>query len=205
MADSLHRIVLTGGPCAGKTTALAKLTDRLNSLGYKVFRVPEAATILIQGGVRPANIHSIEFQSTVMHLQMGLEDAISRVAQGQPGRAVMLCDRGLMDSAAYVDQTTFPLILDQNKWSRVGIRDERYDAVVHLVTAAMGAGAFYTTANNSARTESPEKAIELDALTQCAWVGHPHVRVIDNSTEFSEKITRAMEAIARVLGIPEPV
>jgi dephospho-CoA kinase len=44
------RICLTGGPCAGKTTALATLNQVLTQLGFKVLQVPEAATMLMKGG-----------------------------------------------------------------------------------------------------------------------------------------------------------
>ena len=37
----VHRIVITGGPCAGKTTAMAKLSLRLQNMGFDVFVVPE--------------------------------------------------------------------------------------------------------------------------------------------------------------------
>jgi dephospho-CoA kinase len=44
------RICLTGGPCAGKTTALVSLNQVLTQLGFKVLQVPEAATMLMKGG-----------------------------------------------------------------------------------------------------------------------------------------------------------
>ena len=44
------RICLTGGPCAGKTTALATLNQVLTQLGFRVLQVPEAATMLMKGG-----------------------------------------------------------------------------------------------------------------------------------------------------------
>ena len=47
---NVTRILLTGGPCAGKTTALAAIKSDLTQLGYKVLEVPEAATILANGG-----------------------------------------------------------------------------------------------------------------------------------------------------------
>lgn len=47
----IKRIVLTGGPCAGKTTGIAILRDRLASLGYKVIVLEEPATALMQSGV----------------------------------------------------------------------------------------------------------------------------------------------------------
>ena len=46
----IFRICLTGGPCAGKTTALASLSNELQTRGYFVLQVPEAATMLMKGG-----------------------------------------------------------------------------------------------------------------------------------------------------------
>ena len=47
----ITRICMTGGPCAGKTTALAELTLVLNQMGFRVLQVPDAATILRKGGI----------------------------------------------------------------------------------------------------------------------------------------------------------
>lgn len=58
--------------------------------------------------------------------------------------------------------------------TEIELRDQRYDYVVHLVTAANGAEEFYTTANNNARSEGVELAIKLDSLCSNAWIGHPY-------------------------------
>jgi nucleoside-triphosphatase THEP1 len=49
MAD-IKKIVLTGGPCAGKTTALVRVTEYFSNIGYKVFTVPEVPTMITQSG-----------------------------------------------------------------------------------------------------------------------------------------------------------
>jgi len=36
----IYKIVITGGPCAGKTTSLAKIRQELSERGYRVFSVP---------------------------------------------------------------------------------------------------------------------------------------------------------------------
>ena len=48
--SNVTRILLTGGPCAGKTTGLAEINSDLTQLGYKVLAVPEAATLFGNGG-----------------------------------------------------------------------------------------------------------------------------------------------------------
>ena len=42
---------MTGGPCGGKTTGQARLATFFENLGWKVFRVPETATVLMSGGI----------------------------------------------------------------------------------------------------------------------------------------------------------
>ena len=65
MSDSrvnITRILLTGGPCAGKTTALAAISQDLTQLGYKVLVVPEAATMIMKGGAMIVSSHFTEQQ-----------------------------------------------------------------------------------------------------------------------------------------------
>lgn len=44
--NNIKKIVLTGGPCAGKTTALVRIIEHFSGLGYKVFTIPEVPTCL---------------------------------------------------------------------------------------------------------------------------------------------------------------
>jgi CYTH domain-containing protein len=81
----------------------------------------------------------------------------------------------------------------------------RYTAVVHLMSAARGAPDFYTLANNAARSESTEQAALIDERLEQAWLGHPHLTIVDNQTEFADKVRRALSAFSRVLHIPEPL
>src|SRR5262249_39781143 len=124
-------------------------------------------------------------------------------AAGRP--ALILCDRGAMDVSAYLPAEAWTALLNERDWTVVGLRDKRYEAVIHLVTAADGAEAFYTTENNAVRTETPAQARLLDQRVGDAWVGHPHWRVIDNATDFAGKIQRVTAAVCRVVGAPEPL
>ena len=63
------KIVLTGGPCAGKSSALSKLTDALEERGYHVFFVFEGSSALYNGGIRPSEILPLnEFQNFIMDM-----------------------------------------------------------------------------------------------------------------------------------------
>eukprot|EP01122_Echinamoeba_exundans_P015104 TRINITY_DN7035_c0_g1_i1.p1 TRINITY_DN7035_c0_g1~~TRINITY_DN7035_c0_g1_i1.p1 ORF type:complete len:509 (+),score=110.40 TRINITY_DN7035_c0_g1_i1:37-1563(+) len=204
----VYRIVLTGGPCGGKSTALAHISDRLSSLGFRVFRVPEAATILITAiGVIPPLMNPIErstFEGVVVKTKIALEDSFYSLAKSSGRPSVIICDRGTMDTAAYMSEEDWAAMLDEHNWNVVDLRDKRYDAVVHMVTAAIGAEKYYTTENNAARHENIEEARALDFKILNAWIGHPRVRIIDNSTDFPSKLNRAVAIISQMIGAPRP-
>jgi CYTH domain-containing protein len=183
------------------------MTDRLQGLGFDVYRVPETATMLLGGGVRlrgASASQSVGIQTEILRVMMAMEDAFQAIARTTGKPSILLCDRGTMDVSAYLPPEAWAALLNEQDWTVVGLRDKRYDAVIHLVTAADGAEAFYTTENNAVRTESPEKARELDQRVRDAWVGHPHLRVIDNSTDFARKVQRVTAAVCMVVGAPEP-
>ena len=85
------RIALTGAPGGGKTTA-AEFFRR--EIGDRVVIVPEAATILFQGGFpRSQNGEVVRIaQQTIFQLQQKLEE-VQRATY--PDR-ILLCDRGLL-------------------------------------------------------------------------------------------------------------
>ncbi len=207
MVAPIHRVVLTGGPCAGKTTCLDHLSQRLEALGFRVFLVPEVASILLGGGASLADVsvdEFLHFEGRLVTLQMQLEDTFHELAAATARPAVVVCDRGTMDPAAYLTESHWRALLDEHGWTEVALRDRRYDAVVHLVTAADGAERFYTTENNPNRAETPAQARALDRKLQAAWVGHPHLRVVDNSDDFQHKVQRVVDAVCRVVEAPAP-
>jgi len=94
-----------------------------------------------------------------------------------------------MDGSAYTDENVWQAILDETGWSTIQLRDRRYEAVVHLVSAADGAEEHYNADNNVARYENIKEAVELDKRLINAWVGHPHFSIIQNGVNsFQEKI-----------------
>src|SRR5262249_38663495 len=156
-----------------------------------VYRIPETATLLLGGGVSVADVSPsqlVGIQEGILHVMMALEDTFHGIALSTGRPAIILCDRGTMDVSAYLPRDAWTALLDEQNWTVVGLRDKRYEAVIHLVSAADGAEAFYTTENNAVRSETPEQARVLDRRIRDAWVGHPHLRVIDNATDFAHKV-----------------
>lgn len=196
--QSIVRILMTGGPCAGKTTAIADVKQDLTQLGYKVLVVPEAATLLMKGGAFIVSSGFTEsqgllFQKTLIKLQVALEDSfidIGKLGSQDGSDVVILIDRGLMDGSAYVSKTQWQALMDDLGLSVFQIRENRYDAVVHLVTAAEGAEKFYVTLTGEARYESVDEAKEKDEALRKAYMGHPKWYLIKNSdvSDFKDKI-----------------
>ena len=201
----ISKIVITGGPSAGKTTAMSWVQNAFTQMGYTVLFVPETATELITGGVAPWTCGTnAEYQKCQMKLQIEKEKIFEQAARTMTADKILIvCDRGTLDNKAYMNDIEFAEVIQFIGSNEVELRDN-YDAVFHLVTAAKGAEEFYTTANNSARTETVEEAAALDDKLISAWTGHPHLRVIDNTTNFEEKMKRLIAEISSFLGEPEP-
>lgn len=204
----IKRIVLTGGPCAGKTTVLAKIEQDLTEKGYKVFVVAESATELIKSGIRPQDIGLYEFQKQLLIYQLQKEMLYERVANAfKHDKIVIIYDRGLLDNKAYVSDNEFTEILEYvSKYLNIELNEtdiiNRYDMVLHLVTAALGNQNNYTLKNNKARSESAEDAIKVDRRTLKCWNIHPNLKVMNPSDDFNRKIDNVLNTIHSFLGNP---
>ena len=194
----IKKIVLTGGPCAGKTTALMKIVEYFSGMGYKVFTIPEVPTLYSTGGwnyLTPNRQLYYQGERAILETQLALENQFMQLAEVCTKPVLLVCDRGAMDISAYIspeewEEITAMAGTDSNRLH------ERYDAVLHLVSAADGAEQYYTTATNATRYEKADEeglrlARELDKKVINAWAGHPHLRVI--------------KEISKVLGLPKPL
>lgn len=212
--NNIKRIVLTGGPCAGKTTALVRINEHFSALGYKVFTVPEVPTMITQSGwnyLTDNHDFYYEGEKVILETQLELEDKVMRMAQTCKEPCVIVCDRGAMDISAYISAEMWEELTHSCHTSTEELRTgTRYDAVLHLVSAADGAEQFYTTANNAQRYEKADEAglriaRELDKKVIQAWTGHPHLRVINNGEDFEQKMNRVLREIAAVLELPQSI
>ncbi len=206
MGQIVAKIVLTGGPCAGKTTALSRIEQELHDMGYRVFIIGESATELIKGGIRPFGEKSydmIDFQRLILEYQSYKETVYEKAIAFLPEEelCVLLYDRGLMDNKAYITDQEFSTICQEKGFQELPMLDS-YDMVLHLVTAADGCPEYYTLENNEARSESIPEAIALDRKTQRAWNGHNRFVIIDNATNFEDKMSRVLDAIYQLLQRP---
>lgn len=204
----IPKLVLTGGPCGGKTTGMSYLQEKLSDRGFHPIIVPEAPTLLMLGNVTPQAYPETVFQHGVLDLMGQLERIWAEAAATRPElRPIMLCDRGRPDCPPYIQEPGFyeRSLAKLGYGTPVEVRDGEYKAVFHMQSVAVDAPKFYTTANNKVRRETLEEAKQRDEKTLQAWLGHPHLRVIDNSTDFAGKLRRLDREICSVLGIPVPI
>ncbi len=207
MSKRICKIVLTGGPAAGKTTLISRILREFKQEdGWKVITVPETATELISGfGIRPfGNCVSMEdFQYFVTSDMLHKEKMALKAAQMVSEEKVLIVfDRAIMDNKAYITDEQFKETL-----SHFGLTEEevlkKYDAVLHLVTCAKGAEFAYNF-GNVARYESVDVARDKDDFTLKAWEPHPRRYIVDNSIDFDDKINRAIAQIYRIVGQSAP-
>ncbi|XP_060530046.1 TRPL translocation defect protein 14 [Cylas formicarius] len=200
----VYKLVLTGGPCGGKTTGQARLSTFFENLGWKVFRVPETANVLLSGGVKFVDLNDEEacrFQENLLKTMLQIEDTFFELGRTCRRNCLIICDRGAMDASAFIPKEQWDSIMQGNCWNDVELRDNRYNQIIHMVSAANGAEEYYSIEDHSCRSEDVELARDLDAKAASAWVGHPYFDVIDNSTNFEGKMRRMIGSVCHKIGL----
>lgn len=201
MGKVVKRIVLTGGPCAGKSSSLEHIELYLKKKGYVVYIVNETATELINSGIKPFGDNAVDmvsFQDIIFQYQIQKEVLVDEVCKkfNDDKEIVILYDRSLMDNKAYINQLDFDKLLLKYNLSEEVILN-RYDLVIHLESAANGK--WYTKENNKARYEDREIAIEMDDKIYDAWSKHDNLIRVINYENFKDKQDKILEICENTL------
>ncbi len=180
-----RRIVLTGGPGAGKTAVLGLIAQ---AFCEHVRILPEAAGIVFGGGFPRDDRATVlrAAQRAIYCVQRELEAS----TEGS-NAAIVLCDRGTVDGVAYWPGP-------EDLWSSVGTTLDaelsRYDAVIHLRTPSVG-----YNQDNPLRIESAAQALKVDERIAAAWAAHPRRFVVDAAPDFLEKARVALKVLREQL------
>jgi predicted ATPase len=178
----LRRIVLTGGPGAGKTAVLELMRK---TLCKHVKILPESAGIVFGGGFPRGDAAALRRagQRAIFYVQRELEEAAHA-----ENVAISLCDRGTVDGLAYWPGP-------DELWPEVGTslaaQLARYDAVIHLRTPS---SADYNH-QNPLRIETAREAAAIDARIAAAWSRHPRRFEVSPARDFLAKAARAIELV----------
>jgi predicted ATPase len=191
--NNLHhkkRIVLTGGPGGGKTTALDLIR---REFAGQIVSVPEAATMVFSGGIERTEqpIEIISQQIAIFNLQKSLED----IQRAMNPECLILCDRGSLDGLAYWPGSEEDFF--EKMSSSLEKEIERYDAVIFFETAAKSGKEIKS--NNPIRNESENRAIELDKKLREIWSRHPNFNFVGSSESFIKKVMFGISTIEGVI------
>lgn len=197
-------VVVTGGPCGGKSTFVIRAREWLEKFGYHALVVSDTATELLAAGASPAVLGLRAFQERLLQYSLTREQHYREIAEAVPAdKVIILCDRGVVDCAAYMGMELYRRMIMELGYSHADLMN-RYDLVVHLVTAANGAEEHYMLSGKTRHGKSPAEARVLDAEMATAWIGHPNHIMVDSDADVERKMIRALRALSRKLGLPEP-
>lgn len=187
------KMVLTGGPSAGKTTLATSLIKHYSSY---LEMVPEAASILYRGGFPRVSTGLARLcqQRAIFRVQKEIEAIVELESPNKN----LVCDRGTLDGLAYWPESD-ELFFEQNG---TNLEDElaRYDVVIHLEVAPLQR---YNSDHSDIRVESYEKALEIDAAIKAAWSQHPRRYIVTSNhvRDFLDRLRAAHQLVDDLLKV----
>jgi len=187
-------IVLTGGPGGGKSSFLRDVQND-TTLAESIVILPEAIQAALGSSI---GSRDPLFQRLVVQVQKGLEWAVAEILGD---REVILTHRGTLDPLAFCLSLGWT---EERFWQITGLRLEeeyqRYYAVIHLVSTAIGASQFYRYRPEEHRPETPQEAAVLDEHLARIWGGHPrYIRIPNDSLDWASKSQMARNALHQLL------
>ena len=116
-----------------------------------------------------------------------MEESFVDVAKlSDPGsQVILLIDRGLLDLSVFTQPRTWSALLHDLGLTRQML-ESRYDAVIHMVTAADGAEKHYNTwIRSEGFYQSADDARERDENLRQAYMAHRSWNLVSNTANSS--------------------
>lgn len=206
------KIVITGGPCSGKTEIINYLVENLENRGYFVFVCKDTIKELELNGIKKDTyITDRDFQNILLDRQIEKEHFYNTLEYFYPSdKLVILYEKGIMDIGNLIDNVyIFEKMLNERDLTFLKVY-ENYDCVIHLVTAANGSEKGYLWHSLDSinydktidRTISPKEAIKIDKQILDLWENHKDIVVVDNTNDFKDKKTNVLNEVYKRLGQP---
>ena len=199
-----HRIVLTGGPLAGKSTIMEHLQQ---TYGHKARFMTEVASMLLTSGY-PQPGRDIDFSEAwldyinrvILPTQLNMENGHLHAAQDNR-MPVVFFDRGLLDPAAYMSGGK-EVLRDQYGMD-IDAAYDRYSMVIHLQSLACIDPDLYTRlqGTNPARYDSAESARDRDEALVAAWKDHPNWVFVSAEGGMEAVLQRVINVLSPILDV----
>jgi predicted ATPase len=187
--EKRKKIVLTGGPCAGKTTIINEMAQFFRE---RLQVVPESATLLFKGGFPrwPEDKAKAALQTAVFRVQVELERSFSDKYPNVP----LLLDRGTLDGAVYWpgDNEGFFQALQTSLNKELS----RYDRVIFL-RCADHTDYIKNAEPSVIRNETWQQAKKIDEAMLKIWSQHSNISVISRQEVFADKSKMVLDLIEK--------
>lgn len=219
----ITRISLTGGTKSGKTTIISRIPEKIKQISdeYIIMIAHEAAMIMFLGGgsFRVSELsqeESIVFQTEVLRMQIAMENRMLTLAlnaigdKEKPRKIVLICDRGLIDGEAYIDEDGWKQVMKNCNVAPQEINELRYDLVIHTATVFDGAENFAENLENFDMENVKSLMMEVDESLRKIYSSHPQYYYVNNQMDnlpegvssFEYKMRRVDSIILKYLGFP---
>lgn len=196
--NSIKSIVLSGGPCSGKSKGIDFLKQYLVDLGYKVVVIPELATEIRQNGLIHTEgvITNVDFQRAIFQLQLFKENLYKDIMSKyeDPSRMILLLDRGLLDAKIFLDKCDFEKLIMEYGLTEEDILN-RYDAVFHMQSTAIMGDNYYNNISNQFRLSNLESAIIQEEKSIEVWKAHHNFQIIGFEINFDDKVKKLKKSV----------
>lgn len=184
------RIVLTGGPGAGKTVIAEAIVSRRPD---RFVLVPEAAThVYAAMNTRWDRLDLAGRRDVQRRIYFHQLQQEARIAAENPGK-ILLLDRGTVDGAAYWPDGP------EDYWRDLGsalpLELARYDSVIWLESSA-ALGLYDNDQSNACRFEDALGAIKSGEVLKQLWIGHPRMQLVSAHSQLADKISAVESALA---------
>lgn len=191
-----HRkvIVITGGPCGGKTMIIKELRGNID-YAEQIITLPEAIFTALKTNISPKDKL---FQKIIVEIQAGMEYALDSCNNSD---RIIICNRGTLDPFAYWINSGW----EKDEFfsfteTSVDEHYDRYTAVIHLQSTAINAREYYLKYPRAERHEPPEEAAKIDKLLYKSWMKHKNYFFIENNKfNWREKKGKALSIIEDII------
>lgn len=188
-----RKVCFTGGPCAGKSSAIAWLRERYPD---QFLLVPEVASFCIPIGLkRTIPDQSLMLHKIILATQLLLQQQVE-ISAAHFGKSVLL-DRGALDCLAYV-----PNSIDLASTKDVAAMLKWYDVVIHMRTLAKNMPGKYSISAENHRDEDPDNARNIDDNLAAIWSAHPSYRLVESCATFDERMLIVISILANLGIVP---